>query len=154
MPVYRPIHGVIDLVLHDLDAGVLVAVEFHSQLRRLEQQIRWAHEKADALATSWQATLGGARGVTSPGVSRLGASVVTSPRVSRLLVLRSTAATRELARVFEETLRLEYPARTVDAHAACFREGEWPGSALLWASVDGSAVKILEAPPRGVALGR
>ncbi len=48
--VYQPVRGVIDLVLHDPDQHVIVATEIQSELRRLEQQMRWLHAKADALA--------------------------------------------------------------------------------------------------------
>ncbi|TAM70852.1 MAG: XRE family transcriptional regulator, partial [Chloroflexota bacterium] len=45
--VFRPVRGVIDLVLDD--ASVIVATEIQSDLRRFEQQLRWAKAKADAL---------------------------------------------------------------------------------------------------------
>jgi hypothetical protein len=48
--VWRSVRGVIDLVLHDQTQPVSIATEVHSQIRRAEQQIRWANEKADALA--------------------------------------------------------------------------------------------------------
>src|SRR4051794_17996513 len=48
--VYRPVRGVIDLVLYDADEATIVATEVQSELRRLEQQLRWLHAKADALA--------------------------------------------------------------------------------------------------------
>src|SRR5262249_10708924 len=50
MAVYRPVRGVIDLVLEDRTRRVAVATEAHSELRRIEQQLRWAAAKADALA--------------------------------------------------------------------------------------------------------
>ena len=78
-----PFIGVIDIVLTDRSSPVTIAVEVYSELRRLEQQIRWSAEKADGLT------------------SRLSRDDPASPRtVSRLLVLRSTTATREIARTF------------------------------------------------------
>jgi hypothetical protein len=74
--------------------------------------------------------------------------------VSRLLVVRSTRSNRELARRFEQTLAAAHPARAADAYAALTGAAPWPGSALIWAVVDGAAARILEAPPRGVQLGR
>ena len=50
--VYSPARGVIDLVLVDRLTPTIVAVEVHSAIRRLEQQLRWAVEKADALPSS------------------------------------------------------------------------------------------------------
>src|SRR5262245_18823047 len=48
VPVWTPARGSVDVVLRHTD-GSLVACEAHSELRRLEQQIRWASEKAAAL---------------------------------------------------------------------------------------------------------
>ncbi len=50
VPVYRPVRGVIDLVLTDATAHLVVPTELQSELRRVEQQIRWSVQKADALA--------------------------------------------------------------------------------------------------------
>jgi transcriptional regulator with XRE-family HTH domain len=134
LPIYRPVRGVIDLVL---DAPpLLIATEIESQLRRIEQQLRWSHQKADGLA---EAELGSRQETAS---------------ISRLLILRSTVATRDVARSFNEIMRAEFPSRSRDAYAALTGEAPWPGAALLWASVDGSQATILEAPPRGVELGR
>lgn len=93
VPVSRPTRGVIDAVFTRRDGPQLVISEFQSVLPRLEQQIRWMAEKAAAIGSS---TLVGS-GPTPP--------------VSRLLVLRSTAATRSIAREFEATLRTAYPAQ-------------------------------------------
>ena len=49
--VTRPVRGVIDLVLEPTNSDEpLLAVEAQSELRRLEQQLRWSGVKADALA--------------------------------------------------------------------------------------------------------
>ncbi len=138
--VHRPARGTIDTVLSRLGSPV-VAVEIHSELRRLEQQIRWAADKAESLpsAAAWSFL----------------ETDATSGAISRLLVLRSTRGNRELARTFEQTLRAAYPARTADA-VRCLREPDiaWPGAAIIWAEVAAGSTRILDGPPRGVALGR
>ncbi len=48
--VYRPVHGVIDAVLEERDGAVSVETELHSQVRRVEQQVRWQGQKADGLS--------------------------------------------------------------------------------------------------------
>jgi transcriptional regulator with XRE-family HTH domain len=130
VPVPRPVRGVVDAVLTRRDAPLLVIGEFQSTLPRLEQQLRWMAEKADALAS--------AEGVLA----------------SRLLVLRSTEATRSIAREFESTLRVAYPARTRDATESLRRGEPWPGDSIIWIRIDGDRVDLLDGPPRGVALGR
>jgi hypothetical protein len=109
----------------------------HSQVRRLEQQIGWARLKAESLPSAdfWRL-------------------LEAEPSIGQLLVLRSTRATRELARQFESTLRASYPARTQDVVAALTSEGKWPANGLLWADVTAEGVRILDRPPRGVMLGR
>jgi transcriptional regulator with XRE-family HTH domain len=72
VPVYRPVHGVIDLVLEQVEGSTTVATEIHSQVRRVEQQIRWQVQKADGL------------GLQPDQAGR---------SVSRLLMLRNTQAT-------------------------------------------------------------
>ena len=58
--------------------------------------------------------------------------------MSRLLVLRSTVATRELARQFEATLAAAYPARTADVvNALTSADGHWPGDGIVWMHLDG-----------------
>jgi DNA-binding XRE family transcriptional regulator len=134
--VLRPVRGFIDVVFERRDHPLLVVTEFESWLPRLEQQIRWAAEKADAVASS---------DLVGPG---------PAPPVSRLLVLRSTERTRSLARTFEATLRAAYPARTRDATDSLRTGSEWPGHAIIWIRIDGDRVDILEGPPRGVRVGR
>lgn len=134
----RPARGVIDLVLTDRVGRVVVAAEAQSELRRLEQQIRWASEKADGLARQIAER--------EPDAGQT---------ISRLLVLRSTIATRDLARQFEATLTAAYPART----AAVVRtlttpDSTWPGPGIIWIRLDAGHGTLLETPPRGVALGR
>ena len=133
VPVYRPVRGVIDLVLADGQAHLLLPTELQSELRRVEQQIRWSVQKADALAAM-------------PDHA--------GERVSRLLVVRNTAAMRETVRAAGRTLAAAYPARSADAVASLGSERPWPGAALLWADVEGGRATILDGPPRGVMVGR
>lgn len=136
VPVSRPVRGVIDIVLERRSANLLVASEVYSELRRLEQQIRWSAEKAAALGSS---------NLVGPG---------REPKVSRLLVLRSTATTRQLARDFEATLLAAYPARTTDVIASLRDGADWPGPGIAWIRIEGDRVELLDGPPRGVSLGR
>ena len=136
VPVYKPARGRIDVVLHDPQPAVVVATEVHSQVRRLEQQLGWARLKAESMPSAdfWR--------------------FADSPTVGQLLVIRSTRATRELARRFETTLRAAYPAPAAEVFAAVTGDGTWPGDGLLWADVTDDAALILDRAPRGVALGR
>jgi transcriptional regulator with XRE-family HTH domain len=138
VPVTTPARGVIDAVLLDRSTPVAVAAEFQSEFRRLEQQIRWNNEKADGLA----ARLAGEGGATS----RI---------VSQLLVLRSTVATREIARRYEALLAAAYPAKAADVvKALTSGDDGWPGPGLVWMRVEKGAAVLLDGPPRGVRLGR
>lgn len=139
VPVRSPVAGVIDLVLAERRQHLLVASEFHSQLRRLEQQIRWAREKADGLANT---PIGVGAGHGSPTTTH------------RLLVLRSTQTMRSLASDFEATLSAAYPARTAGLVDSLTGTAEWPGSGVIWVRIDGARTHLLERPPPGVRLGR
>ena len=136
IPVFRPARGVIDVVLERPAARLFVATEAYSELRRLEQQIRWSTEKAASLGSS---------DLVGSGPEFI---------VSRLLVLRSTATTRQLARDFEATLRAAYPARTANVIASLHDGAEWPGPGIVWIRIEGERVDLLDGPPRGVPLGR
>ena len=138
--VRNPVRGSIDLVAHDRSARVVVATEVESEVRRLEQLLRWHRDKADALPSSdlWAF-----------------ASVDGQLTISRLLVIRSTDTNRHVARQYEALLRAAYPARTIEARAALTTAGAaWPGASVLWADVRNGRATILGGPPRGVALGR
>lgn len=134
--VDRPVRGYVDVVLERRDTPLLVATEYESMLPRLEQQIRWASEKAGAVASSDLVGRG------------------PLPEISRLLVLRSTERTRALARTFESTLRTAYPGNTRDAIDALRSGAIWPGPAIAWIRIDGDRVELLDGPPRGVSVGR
>jgi transcriptional regulator with XRE-family HTH domain len=138
--VVHPARGVIDLVLTDRVDPLLVASELQSEVRRLEQQIRWHREKELSLPSAdlWRFATAGGPAATS-----------------RLLVLRSTRATRELANRYASTLRAAYPARTRDVIAALRTpDAPWPGAGVAWMRVEGGVANLLDGPPRGVILGR
>lgn len=140
VPVYPPARGVIDLVLSGRQEPVIVASEFNSELRRLEQQLRWHREKEASLPSAdlWRF-----------------AAAEEAPMTSRLLVLRSTRSLRELAQRFEGTLQSAYPGRCRDAVAALTGSlVPWPGAAILWMLVERGRPRLLDGPPRGVRLGR
>lgn len=141
--VRSPARGYIDAVLADLssDVRLVIAAEVQSDLRRLEQQLRWAADKAESLpsASAW---------------AFLAPPDAAHPVISRLLVLRSTAVTRSVASQFPRVLETAYPARTSDIHHALTSEHLWPGAGILWARVEGGRATILHGPPRGVAIGR
>ena len=133
VPVYRPVHGVIDVVLEERAGSTTVVTELHSQVRRVEQQIRWHTQKADALALQ---------------------SDQEGRSVSRLLVLRNTQATRDVVRAAMAVFAAAYPARSVDAIAAIREGAPWPGPAVIWMRVDGRGAALLDTPPRGISVGR
>ncbi|MBI3748180.1 MAG: helix-turn-helix domain-containing protein [Chloroflexi bacterium] len=133
VPVVRPFRGVVDVVLERPkverpNERLFVAAEAYSTIARLEQQIRWSADKA--------ASLGSSR-LVGPGVDWT---------TSRMLILRSTAANRELARSFEATLRAAYPAHTCDAVRALTAGDPWPGDAIVWVRIDGNRVEFLDTP--------
>jgi hypothetical protein len=106
-----------------------------SEVRRLEQQLRWSHEKAESLPSAdfWR-------------------FVERAPRIDQLLILRSTRSNRQLAARFSETLAAAYPASPIDAYRALTTPDiAWPGSAVLWASVEDDTARILERPPRSLS---
>ena len=134
--VVRPVRGFVDAAFERTDRPLIVTAEFESVLPRLEQTIRWANEKAVAIPSS---------DIVGPG---------PIPEVSKLLVIRSTEATRAIARQFEATLRTAYPARTRDAVDSLRTGSPWPGAAIIWIRIDGDTTELLDGPPRGVTLGR
>jgi transcriptional regulator with XRE-family HTH domain len=124
--VREPVRGSIDLALHDLGAHVLVATEIESELRRIEQQIRWSMDKAAALQ-SWEGW----------------AHLDDRPHISRLLIVRRTRVTRAVVSEFERQIRTAYPAHPNDALAALTGTAPWPGPAMVWALVDGARTRLL-----------
>ncbi len=125
--VTRPSRGWIDVALHDRRAGLILATELQSELRRLEQLVRWHAAKADALP-SWG------------GWQHLG----PEPTIGRLLLVRRTRATRSVAVEHAAQLRVAYPAHPDDALAALTTAGvAWPGHALVWAEISAGRVRLL-----------
>jgi transcriptional regulator with XRE-family HTH domain len=176
VPLRHPTRGVIDLVLEDAVEPAIVACEAQSQLRRLEQQIRWASMKADALSlarTEARARAGARRwagggagssvdgestaGPEGTAVGTEGAAVGTEQtllEVSRLLLLRSTRTNRHVVMEHADLLAVAYPASHADLLAALCGTAPWPGPGLVWCGVDAAGARILDRPPRGVRLGR
>jgi hypothetical protein len=124
--VHRPARGTIDLVLIERRGAAVVAVELQSELRRLEQLVRWSQEKADSLPSSrmWPGGL--------------------DPRTTSLLiVVRRTRATRRVATEFRRQLEVAFPAHPDDAVAALTGTRAWPGSALVWVVIEGQSVRFV-----------
>jgi transcriptional regulator with XRE-family HTH domain len=117
--VQRPARGWIDLGLHDTVGSSFVASEIQSELRRLEQGLRWSQSKAESLP-SWE------------GWPHLG----PAPAISRLLVVRETRTNRSIVRASAALLRAAYPANPHAALESLTRGAPWPGAALLWAVRD------------------
>lgn len=139
VPVRTPARGVVDAALIDRVSPTAVAAEFQSELRRVEQQLRWNAEKVEGLADRLAEDRSG------------GPTLV----VSRLLVLRSTSTTREIARRYEATLRAAYPAKAREVIEALTTPScPWPGPGIAWMRVEGGVATLLDGPPRGVRLGR
>jgi transcriptional regulator with XRE-family HTH domain len=126
LAVRRPARGWIDAGLHDPRSGTFVAVEIQSELRRLEQTIRWSREKANSLP-SWS-------GWTS---------LEPLPEVSQLLVVRRTRATANLGRDFGRQLAAAFPAHPDDALASLLGTEPWPGPTLVWATIERGVVRFL-----------
>ena len=127
--VYRPVRGVIDVVLQDRDTHDLVAGEAHSLLHTVEGQLRWAGQKADALpsATGWP-----------------WADAVEAPQIGRLLLLRSCSAMHALVSAAPHTFAAAYPGDTEQAVAALTGPvGRWPGAVLAWVAIDGKDTRLL-----------
>ncbi|HET7830206.1 MAG TPA: helix-turn-helix domain-containing protein [Candidatus Limnocylindrales bacterium] len=136
VPVYRPARGVIDLVLQDRQEGTLVAGEGHSVLTAVERQLRWASLKADSLPSA-------------PGWPFSDALEV--PPVTRLLLLRSCSAMHDLVAAARATFRAGYPGDTRTAvKALTDSDGTWPGAAIVWVDVRGSASRLMDREPRAL----
>jgi transcriptional regulator with XRE-family HTH domain len=130
--VPKPVRGVADLVLTDRIGPTTVIGEAQSEFRRIEQQLRWIAEKARA----FEDVTGGRRSL------------------SRLLIVRSTEATREVARQYSGTFSTAYPARTVDVVESLTTDRPWPGDGIVWMRLERGIAELLSHPPRGVPVGR
>jgi transcriptional regulator with XRE-family HTH domain len=124
--VRHPSRGWIDVLLHDARTETAIATEIQSDLRRLEQLLRWFPEKVASLP-SWE------------GWAHLGAVTTTS----QLLIVRSTRATRTIGREFQRQLAAAYPAHPADALAALTGTAPWPGAALVWAEIERDRVRFI-----------
>jgi transcriptional regulator with XRE-family HTH domain len=123
--VRRPERGAIDCVLVEQREGLIVATEIESDIRRIEQQVRWARMKADSLP-SWDRW---------PGDG--------TPNVSQLLIVRRTRTTQRTALEFARQLVVAYPAHPEDALASIRGTAPWPGATLVWARVEGGRARLL-----------
>ena len=144
--VFRPARGVIDVVLQDRETPTVVAIEVHSELRRLEQQLRWAGEKAASLPTAsfWSIEPDG----NAVELATNTVELATNTSIHKLLILRSARTNRELSERFAHTLAVAYPASAIVAYRALTEPNvKWPGSALLWATVDGDEARLLDGAP-------
>jgi transcriptional regulator with XRE-family HTH domain len=130
--VRQPVRGWIDAVLVRRDAALIVAAEIESAPHRLEQVLRWAGAKADALPSS----SGYPFGITD-----------RQPVIERLLILRDTEGTRRLAADFQTTVRAAYPGDPWQALASLSTGASWPGSSLLWARESRQGLMQLRAAP-------
>ncbi len=75
---------------------------------------------------------------------------VPSMSVSRLLVLRSTEATREIARRYETTLATAFPAVSRDVVLALTTSSApWPGSGIVWMNLHGRSATLDGLSHRG-----
>jgi transcriptional regulator with XRE-family HTH domain len=124
--VRRPSRGWIDVVLHEPREAVALASELQSELRRLEQVIRWSAEKAASLP-SWDRW---------PHLD-------PTPRIERLLIVRRTRATRHIAATFANQVRAAYPAHPDDALASLTGAAPWPGAALIWSVIDARGARLV-----------
>jgi transcriptional regulator with XRE-family HTH domain len=130
VPIPRPARGIVDLVLTDRASPPIVIGEAQSEFRHLEQQLRWFAQKADAITSD------------------------AGRPASRLLIVRSTEATREVARRYAAILSAAYSARTSDVVAALTGTAPWPGNGIVWMRLERGTAELLAHPPRGVAIGR
>ena len=132
VPVPGRTRGVADVVLTDRPHRLLVVGEAQSEFRRIEEGLRRLSEKVVAFATDR----------------------ADGHAVSRLLILRSTEATREIARRYAATLATAYPARTAEVVDALTGDAPWPGDGIVWMRLERGVAELLPRPPRGVRLGR
>lgn len=137
--VWKPARGWIDVVLHDPGGNRFVATEIESNIRRIEQQVRWGRMKAESLP-SWN---GWSTEANPPRAATRDERADPGPQISQLLIVRQTRATRDVAREFAGQLNLAFPAHPADALAALGGTAPWPGSALVWAQIDAKGVRLL-----------
>jgi len=122
VPVIRPARGFIDVVILDRPQSIAICTEIQSELRRLEQLLRWANEKALALPSAlfWD---------------RMG----ETPRIDRLLVVRSTRSNREIAT--RSATPSPPPTRAPPwTRTALLRRPIWPGASRQFSGPTSAAM--------------
>ena len=124
--VRQPARGSIDIVFHEERERRIVAVEIESDIRRIEQEVRWAKMKSDSLP-SWEGW------------------PIEGAEVSRLLVVRQTRMTRHTAIEFARQLAMAYPAHPADAIDSLTGTTPWPGAAMVWARIEPGRVRFVSA---------
>jgi transcriptional regulator with XRE-family HTH domain len=134
VPVWQPARGVIDVVIEERDQETVVAGEAHSEIRRAEQQLRWAAEKVDGLRAD---------------------ADFAGRHVRRLLLLRNTTDMRAIIASAPALFAAAYPGRTSDAVAALTGGAvDFPDAAICWVDLRGSQSRLMDGPPRAVSVGR
>ncbi len=116
-----------------------VACEVQSELRRLEQQIRWSTEKADGL-----------RWPSRRDRPECAAFCLTLTRPS---FDRSDPRDRPTVR---DDPRYGLSGASADdvVRALTTSSAPWPGAGIVWMNLHGRSATLMAYPPRGVSLGR
>lgn len=126
--------GMIDLLLADRLTPQVVAIEAQSEIRRFEEQLRWAAEKADALANRFEparpvSRLLLLRSTTRPGSSRGGIGPHSVLRIRRARSMCSRLSRHPAPRGRE-------PASSGFVSTVA-SERSWPARrAVSWSDVD------------------
>ena len=131
VPVYRPVHGVIDIVLASGDGGDLVAGEGAQRAlgRRRADPLGTPEDRRPAVGDGWP---------WGVGASRRASDSCCSVTRGQCAVLVAHAAA-----VFDAA----YPASSAAAFEALVGDRPWPGDAVVWVRLDGSATHLLHAAP-------
>jgi transcriptional regulator with XRE-family HTH domain len=134
VPVWQPARGVIDMVIEERGRETVIAGEAQSEIRRAEQQLRWAAEKVDGLRAD---------------------ADFAGRQVRRLLLLRNTADVRATIVSAPAMFAAAYPSRTSEAVAALTGDGlDFPDAAICWVDLRGRKSRLMDGPPRTVSVGR
>ena len=132
VPVYRPARGFIDIVFDEPTLSVTIATEMQSRMDRLEQQVRWAQDKAQSLPSSdlWR-------------------FVDNERSISRMLVLRSTGVDAG----DRATLRDDHGGRLSGQDQRCLQsDHRWGnGVAGSWDPVGGRRRRQRQCPRTAAA---
>ena len=142
LAVRQPSRGWIDLGLHDAGAHVFLAAELQSELRRLEQLVRWSTEKAASLP-SWE---GWAHLGDEPAISSCWSSAGHVHTRGRDGTSRASCASR--------TRLTRRRPRLADRHGAVARPGAALGRAGWEALADRRGPMSARACAAGLASAR